>query len=1203
MRGLWFVPQGQLRPHLLANLPRAKRCVSTRTPKLDTTLKEASEGIDWGKVAPFEPYGKTDSSTKKLVLPNTNAHEDLPPVSNVYRSTSPYEHAWHGQFDPFHGHNEQGSTKPRKKNECTPVELQFKTVRDTIHKELLLLFQVGDFFELYGPDADRVADRLNLRVARKQARCPAMSRMAGFPIHAADEWIETLTAAGFSFAICEQTSAPTTKGDRIFRREVTRIVTPGTRISGLYHDANYLLAIGSPVVDEHEGPVRSSLGLAWIDLSSAHLETAIVPESSLEEELERLQPSEVLVDPLAWVDSSMADSDASTGTSDTGLRSIVGSMVQDVETNTAVNNHPFATGGGAPEPHRGSLDSSESARHLLARKWRVSGIFVDWCRSNKFQGAMEMALKEAEDLKEWKRALGAVNTSQIEALKGLIGYISVCQRGKMYSDVGLDQPSLKSFHSKSVQDKLNAEHSYRSLDDLHTASSLVIGAMSPQVYNRSSHMAIDAETRNALEIAKPELGRGPFRGPGSLLHAVDGSSTAMGRRLLSRRVCAPSTDIAEISRRHNGVEFFSDRPVFRTEVNRPLRNIGDIDRLMQRIDAGNGQQWGPLLDFRDSLRGLLELHDIFDKSQDGSLTTMSALFQEKADVDIDVLRDVKALHVVLCEALPASSPEGSGGGSMAGHVSEEFSPDLQSLRRSQTGFQDLRGKLLAYYCALLGDRLTAPEAQKAVSIKTDRRSKLMVLEVRTEYVDLLLARSAGLAVEKVLDEDSLTENHHPAAIKASHNSVGSDFFRANQAVTGYLDELVAETTSNSMNSSVSTRAGKLLCVSERARQDLLSWAKTNSVAGSELLKDPNTLRLRHAVDGRVTRTGRTTRLTSTALLSLQTHINQLQTDEDDILQSIYNSLRQQIRLHRNLVTKASSVIAEIDFATTAARLAREEGWTRPEISPATRNGGSDRPLMVIEDGKHAVLSLDKSIGFQGNDTRLGEGSPEMDLPPQDMVLITGPNMGGKSTYLRQNALIAILGQAGLFVPAARVSFTMVDRLFARVGASDNLRRSESTFMVEMRETAQILRHATRDSLVLIDELGRGTSWADGLCLAIAVLERLRDDIQCRTFVATHFHELYDSLASTLSSARQTNSVQALQVHCDVVSFGSDDVRSTPVFHHKLRPGIASNSFGIHIAEMAGVPRHVIERAHALAATCTPGQFGGNVHRDSMHQTR
>jgi DNA mismatch repair protein MutS len=206
------------------------------------------------------------------------------------------------------------------------------------------------------------------------------------------------------------------------------------------------------------------------------------------------------------------------------------------------------------------------------------------------------------------------------------------------------------------------------------------------------------------------------------------------------------------------------------------------------------------------------------------------------------------------------------------------------------------------------------------------------------------------------------------------------------------------------------------------------------------------------------------------------------------------------------------------------------------------------------------------------DVRLTEGSfvpNDLETGPEvgNVLLITGPNMAGKSTYIRQTALIAIMAQLGSYVPAEEATVGIADRIFARVGASDDLARGRSTFMVEMTETARILNTATDRSLVILDEIGRGTSTYDGVSLAWAAVEFLHDQVGCRTLFATHYHELTD-LTQSLAQLRNLNVA---------VREWQDNV----VFLHKIIDGPADKSYGIHVARLAGVPREVLERAKQI----------------------
>src|SRR5437660_12228509 len=262
------------------------------------------------------------------------------------------------------------------------------------------------------------------------------------------------------------------------------------------------------------------------------------------------------------------------------------------------------------------------------------------------------------------------------------------------------------------------------------------------------------------------------------------------------------------------------------------------------------------------------------------------------------------------------------------------------------------------------------------------------------------------------------------------------------------------------------------------------------------------------------------------------------------------------------ITATAEAIARIDVAASHAHRAAEGTWVRPQLT--------DEPCLEIEAGRHPVVEAalaETGERFVANDLSLG--------PADRLWLITGPNMGGKSTFLRQAALIAVLAQAGSFVPAARAKIGIVDRLFSRVGASDNLARGRSTFMVEMVETAAILAQATPQSLVILDEIGRGTSTYDGLAIAWAVVEAMHDQVKCRTLFATHYHEL-TRLAGRLDSLSLRH-VRAREWKGDLVLL------------HEVADGAADRSYGIAVAKLAGLPPAVVARARSVLAKLEAGR--------------
>ncbi len=269
--------------------------------------------------------------------------------------------------------------------------------------------------------------------------------------------------------------------------------------------------------------------------------------------------------------------------------------------------------------------------------------------------------------------------------------------------------------------------------------------------------------------------------------------------------------------------------------------------------------------------------------------------------------------------------------------------------------------------------------------------------------------------------------------------------------------------------------------------------------------------------------------------------------------SLFNALREFTRGYIEQLKSNAEILATLDVLSALAELAAMQNYCRPVVTTNVETR--------IQNGRHPVLDVTEPQGtFVPNNTSL-DGEEGL------MHLITGPNMAGKSTYIRQVALISILAQVGSFVPADQATIGIADQIFARIGASDELSRGQSTFMVEMSETARILNTATDKSLVILDEIGRGTSTYDGVSLAWAIVEYLHDQIGCRTLFATHYHEL-TALEKSMQYVRNFNVA---------VKEWKDEI----VFLHQIVPGSADKSYGIHVAKLAGVPNWVNQRAESI----------------------
>ena len=303
---------------------------------------------------------------------------------------------------------------------------------------------------------------------------------------------------------------------------------------------------------------------------------------------------------------------------------------------------------------------------------------------------------------------------------------------------------------------------------------------------------------------------------------------------------------------------------------------------------------------------------------------------------------------------------------------------------------------------------------------------------------------------------------------------------------------------------------------------------------------------------------------------------ELKTFEDKVLSAKERSLMRERALYEALLDTltekleplktAAAAMAELDVLSDLAERAEALDWSAPQLS--------DEPGITIERGRHPVVEKVRDEPFEPNDLVLDDA--------RRMLVITGPNMGGKSTYMRQNALIVLLAHIGSYVPASHAVIGPIDRIFTRIGAGDDLSRGQSTFMVEMSETANILHNATEHSLVLMDEVGRGTSTYDGLSLARAAAVHLACNSRAYTLFATHYFELTELAGEFHAIAN---------VHLDAVEFHDQKRGEQLVFMHAVKEGPANRSFGLQVAALAGLPKSVIADAKRTLAELERGMHG------------
>ena len=825
-----------------------------------------------------------------------------------------------------------------ERSKLTPMMQHFVEVKEQ-YPHAMLLYRVGDFYETFFQDARQLSEELELVLTSKESgkgigRVP----MTGVPHHALDRYCTMLVERGFAIAICDQVedASVAAKEGRQVRREVTRIITPGTLLDDGMLTArrnNFLAAV---VVAAHHW------GLAYADISTGEFFTTQSTDLSLlSQELMRLQPSEVLIP--------------------TNAPDLV-SMLRPGEKSEHLpeylpNSFCYAF-------RRQTPFSAGEARQRLLERFKV--------RSLEGMGCEHLPLS-------------------VRAAGGLLEYL---------------------------EDTQKANH---------------VALQTLRTYTLADYLILDHQSRRNLEITAT-VRDNTFHG--SLLWALDRTSTAMGGRALRRWLLQPLLDLKGIRARHETIQELVENTSLRQDLRQLLRQIYDLERLTGRAGSGTANA----RDLVALSSSLLKLPDLAELATYGSSPYLKAL--HKVSPSLQQLGQQLGDHLV--ESPPLHLTEGN-------LIKPGVNPQLDEMRVTAEGDQQWIANL---------------------EVTERQRSGIPTLKVGFN-------KTFGYYI-------SITRS------------------KADQVPDNYIRKQTLTNEERYITPELKERENRILT----AREDL----------------------------------------------------NRLEYE-------LFVSLRNQVSEQAEQIRNVSRAVAAVDILCGLAEVAVYQGYCRPDMVEG-------REVTII-DGRHPVVEQSLPTGFfVPNSAYLGKevDSPQQDLEREgnqnierpDLIILTGPNASGKSCYLRQVGLIQLMAQTGSFVPASSVTLGICDRIFTRVGAVDDLATGQSTFMVEMNETANILNHATAKSLVLLDEIGRWTATFDGLSIAWAVAEYLATEIQSRTIFATHYHEL-NELASLLEN------VANYQV----------TVKELPeqiIFLHQVQPGGADKSYGIEAGRLAGLPASVIQRA-------------------------
>ncbi|KAI0432980.1 muts domain V [Xylaria sp. FL1042] len=664
-------------------------------------------------------------------------------------------------------------------------------------------------------------------------------------------------------------------------------------------------------------------------------------------------------------------------------------------------------------------------------------------------------------------------------------------------------------------------------------------------------LAMDKNTMRALEI-KQTIKDATFRG--SLLYAVRRTVTKGGARLLNSWLSAPSTCLDTIQARQDLVEYFVQNEDQRDEIIVLLRRSHDSQRLVQKFAFGRGDA-DDLIGLANTIRAVQDVFTVLTNTSDARWTgsqRLSRPSKKNLDVDVGSFNQSASCFTTLLSRIKLKEPV-----KLADRI--RMSIDEEGLVQQHQNENDEASQLLS-----LAEDVVAAEGTQGDAASLPKGSKKKKpTSIRDHYAD-----------------DNMTFVMKPEA-SPGLRELHAKLVGLLQEKSDMVDTLRESLGASSLTLRWTPNLGHICHVKGR---DVRATSVTGHAAVSS------------------SRSTRTFYLPEWTTLGQRIHQTRFEIGTEEA--RIFADLRADVVANLVKLRHNASVLDELDVTTSFARLAIEQGLTRPVLNKSTAHTiiGGRHPTVeggLREQGRSFTRN-DCLVGHNANatataptanvDSNTGEDSSSispLDSPAYSsegrLWLITGPNMAGKSTYLRQNALITILAQAGCYVPASHATLGIVDAVFSRVGSADNLYRDQSTFMVEMLETAQILRNATPRSFVIMDEIGRGTTPEDGEAVAFACLHHLATVNKCRTLFATHFHGVADlvqerGLHVSNNIGSGSEGTGAVEMYCTDVE---EDGAGGFVYVHKLRKGVNKQSHALKVARLAGLPETTIAVAQEI----------------------
>lgn len=895
----------------------------------------------------------------------------------------------------------------------TPMMRQYRQVKAQ-YPDTILFWRLGDFYETFDEDAKLLAATLDVTLTRRNHTKGEGVPMAGVPYHAVESYVQRLLQLGYRVAIAEQISP-------------TESSQADTRAKSIYQR--------SDMMRDH----ASSKGM-------------------VDREVVRVLTPGTLVEP-ALIDAS----------SNNYLVAVIMDRGKIGLAYTDISTGEFAAteieGTRATLRLEGELTRLHAAEVLVSEDENCRPAVLQPRNARLTQDLQPMRKEERERLLPHERVARKLD-GQVGTGEWAQGRVTPWPAWRWDLQTARDalkqQFGIATLHGFGLADKpLAVRAAGAVLQYLAETQRMSITQLSGlSCYSIDDFMFLDPQTRRNLELLESSSGKKH----GSLIDVLDQTRTPMGARLLRQWISQPLLDIARLQQRQAAVQRFVDDAMLRAEVRTRLRNVGDLERTVNRVVQGVALP-RDLVRLREALHALPDLIALLDAAavqpvepQNSGSTTEDEAFV----LDDAIFGDDSDGH--------EHTDEG---------VNNSLDPCTDVLKMLQRAIADAPPALLGGWNPKDAENVIRrgfdPDIEELIQRGTEARQWMNDLERRE------------------------LERTNIKTLKVSYNKV-----------FGWYIEVSKSTPEKDIPP-------------EYVRKQTLVGAERYKTAELDAYE--------------------------TILMRAEQRLNEL---ERDAFKRVLDLAAQQAK--RLLATARS--LAELDVYAALADVAVRGRYVCPTLI--------EEPVLRIIGGRHPVVEQTLEQAFVANDI-------EMNTASAQMLVITGPNMSGKSTYLRQVALIVLLAQIGAWVPAESAEIGLADRIFTRIGAQDDIATGQSTFMVEMTETASILSQSTRKSLIVLDEIGRGTSTYDGLAIARSVIEYIHNHprLGARTLFATHYHELTE-LANILPRVRNY-SVQVSESDGHVV------------FLHTIVPGAVDRSYGVHVAELAGIPKSVVQRAKQLLA--------------------